>query len=61
MLANPVKELPGEVKGWADRWCLQSCVLLINQYIFVFFFPTPFLEGTLNVGDRSLVSKTIYG
>lgn len=63
-LANkPKRTFIGEVKGWADALVFAVfAVLLINQYIFqLFVIPTPSMDGTLNVGDRVFVSKTIYG
>jgi signal peptidase I, bacterial type len=63
-IANkPKRTFMGEVKGWADALVFAVfAVLLINQYIFqLFVIPTPSMDGTLNVGDRVFVSKTIYG
>ncbi len=63
-IANkPKRTFIGEVKGWADALVFAVfAVLLINQYIFqLFVIPTPSMDGTLNVGDRVFVSKTIYG
>ncbi len=60
---KPKRTFIGEVKGWADALVFAVfAVLLINQYIFqLFVIPTPSMDGTLNVGDRVFVSKTIYG
>lgn len=60
---KPKRTFISEVKGWADALVFAVfAVLLINQYIFqLFVIPTPSMDGTLNVGDRVFVSKTIYG
>ncbi|NLZ76515.1 MAG: signal peptidase I [Spirochaetales bacterium] len=62
-LNKPKRTFLGELKGWADALVFAVfAVLLINQYLFqLFVIPTPSMVSTLDIRDRVVVSKTIYG